>query len=82
MALVPNWRDVISHAWSMRLMLLAAVLSGVEAALPFFTDFIPQGLFGALAGLVSAAALVARIVAQPVTLPAAEPTKDDQEVML
>jgi len=78
MNLVPNWRDVISHAWSMRLMFVAAVLSGFEAALPFFTDFIPQGLFGALAGLVSAAALVARLIAQPMTLPPPEKTEEPE----
>ena len=30
MQLVPNWREVISHAWSMRLIGIAAVLEAVD----------------------------------------------------
>ena len=40
---VHNWRKVLRYAWSIRLTLLAAVLSGIEVALPFFEYSIPGG---------------------------------------
>lgn len=71
MELVPHWRRVLKHAWSIRLMLLAGLLSGLEVALPLIDGLfdIPQGVFAALSGLTVAAAFVARIVAQPATIP-------------
>lgn len=66
MNLIPNWRVVLSHAWSVRLMLLAAVLSGLEVALPFMPSFIaiPDRTFAVLSGLTVAGAFIARLVAQ------------------
>jgi hypothetical protein len=64
MKLLSNWQDVIKRAWSMRLMLLAAILSGVEVVLPFFSEAIPRGVFAVLSGVTVAAAFVARLVAQ------------------
>jgi len=60
-----NWRAVLKKAWSVRLMGLAALLSGLEAALPFL-DWIPvhKGVMAGLSFLVVAGALVARFVAQ------------------
>lgn len=83
MHLIPNWRAVIARAWSMRLMFLAALLSGVEVILPFFPEAFPHGVFAALSGLVVAAAFVARIVAQrgvtpPEPDPYAEPFGEGQ----
>jgi hypothetical protein len=49
-----------------RLIILAAVLSGIEAVLPLFTDAFPRGSFAAVSGLVTAAALLARVLAQPI----------------
>jgi hypothetical protein len=63
-AFVPNWRAVLRKAWSMRLMFLAAVLSGAEIALPLFSESIPRGSFAALSFFTVAAAFVARLVAQ------------------
>jgi hypothetical protein len=64
MALLPDWRAILRRAWSIRLMLLAAVLSGVEVVLPLFAHLFPHGTFAALSFLAVAAALVARLVAQ------------------
>ena len=52
MELVPHWRRVLKHAWSIRLMLLAGLLSGLEVALPLIDGLfdIPQGVFAALCG--------------------------------
>ncbi|WP_299812453.1 hypothetical protein [uncultured Roseibium sp.] len=64
MHLVPNWRTVLQRAWTVRLMILAVLLSGEEVALPFLGDFIAPGWFAALSALTVAAAFVARILAQ------------------
>lgn len=66
MRLVENWRDVLRHAWSVRLLILAGVLSGAEVALPLLDGLlpIPQGVFASLSGLVVCGAFVARLVAQ------------------
>lgn len=34
MRLIHNWKAVLRYAWSIRFLVLAAVLSGVEVALP------------------------------------------------
>lgn len=64
MKLVENWQDILRKAWSIRLILLAGLLSGLEVALPFFSDVIPRGLFAALSIVVVGGAFVARLVAQ------------------
>lgn len=64
MSLLPDWKRICRRAWSVRLMILAAVLTGVEAVLPLFAEHFPRGVFGALSGLVIGGALFARIVAQ------------------
>lgn len=66
MKLVANWRAVLSKAWSVRLMLLAALLSGLEVTMPLLDGYvdIPPRLFAVLSGLTVAAAFIARIVAQ------------------
>jgi hypothetical protein len=64
MKLYDNWKDLIRRAWSIRLMVVAGILSAVEVVLPLFADDIPRGLFAALSGVTVAAAFVARLVAQ------------------
>lgn len=75
MKLSADWRAVLRHAWSIRLIALAALLSGIEAALPFFDGLLPirPGVFGLLIFLVTLAAFVARLVAQK-SLPATDPS--------
>ncbi len=66
MKLVANWRTVLRRAWSVRLIMIAAILSGAEIALPVLDGYlpIPQGVFAAMSALTTAGAFVARIVAQ------------------
>ena len=66
MKLLPNWRRVLSRAWSVRLIVLAGALTGIEAILPLLGDAlpIPAGSFAALSFLVVAGAFVARLIAQ------------------
>lgn len=65
MKLRADWRDIIDRAWSVKFMVLAALLSGCEVIIPLLDpDTLPRGLFAALAGLTTAGALVARVLAQ------------------
>ena len=81
MTLLENWREVAAKAWSVRLILLAGLLSGIEVAMPQITSFFdvldifPPGSMAVLSALVSAAALIARLLAQPET--SIESTADD-----
>lgn len=65
LSLVPHWRVVLNRAWSVRLALISAALSGAEVALPYIAPAERSGSFALLAGFVSIAAAVARLVAQP-----------------
>lgn len=63
--LISDARRVLRRAWSIRLALLAALLSAIEIGLPYVLPEWPPRVAGALAALVSLAAAVARLVAQP-----------------
>lgn len=81
MHLVEDWRRVLKRAWSIRLLVLAGVLSGVEVvlSLPDIAARLdwPQGIFAALSGLTTAAAFVARIVAQNIETENPDADKQD-----
>jgi hypothetical protein len=66
MRLGTDWRRVLRHAWSIRLIILAGILSGGEIALPLIDQVvdIPRGVFAGLSFVATAAAFVARLVAQ------------------
>jgi hypothetical protein len=65
MTLHRDWRAILTRAWSVRLMLLAGLLSGLEVTLQIVVGLGYASIaLAVLSGLVTAAALVARIVAQ------------------
>lgn len=64
MKLGDDWKVILRKAWSIRLMLLAGLLTGCEIVLPMFAHDIPRNLFAALSFLAVFGALVARLVAQ------------------
>ena len=66
MKLADDWRVILRRAWSVRLMLLAGLLSGVEVILPLIGHALPinPGAFAALSGLTVMAAFVMRLIAQ------------------
>ena len=62
--LLPDWRDLVRRAWSIRLMALAFLFTATEVMLPFFSDAIPPRVFAVLSGVAVAGAFVARLMAQ------------------
>lgn len=67
MRLIPNWRQILTRAWSPRFMLLAMFFTAIEVALPLFTAAglgLRPGTFAVLSGLASAAAFATRLLAQ------------------
>ena len=64
MQFYPNWKELIRRAWSIRFLVLAGILSGLEVILPYFSDEIPRNLFAILSFVAVSAAFVARLVAQ------------------
>lgn len=76
--LIENADIVLKRAWSVRLIVISAGLSGLEVTLSVVTAFqvktgVPPGLFALLAGLVTVAAGIARFIAQPGAQRAAPP---------
>ncbi len=59
-----DWKQILKKAWSIRLIILAGLLSGAEVILPFFSDALPRGVFAGLSMIVVGGAFVARLVAQ------------------
>lgn len=64
MTLYSNWKTIVRKAWSIRFIILAGLLSGIEVALQFFQHTLPNGLFAGLSAAATGAAFIARIVAQ------------------
>lgn len=64
MHLLPDWKRILRKAWSVRLIILAAIFSGAEVVVPLFYDAIPRNAFALLSGITTAAALIARVMMQ------------------
>ena len=64
MKLYSNWKEILVKAWSIRFMLMAGILSGIEMILPLFADQFPKNVFASLSFVFVSAAFVSRLVAQ------------------
>ncbi len=66
MRLIPDAAKVARHAWSVRLILIAGLLTGLEAVLPLMPEFLPVPIEWLVIAQFSVvmAALVARFIAQ------------------
>ena len=63
--LLPDWKDILKRAWSVKFLALAGVVSGCEAVMQVAgTSFLPVGVAPALVGLLSALGILARVLAQ------------------
>jgi len=82
--LLPDWKRVLRHAWSIRLILLAGVLSGLEVAQSLVAELlpVPRPTFAVLAFLVTAGAFVARLMAQKSLIQPSSPSVEELEVEL
>lgn len=77
MTLVEDWQLILKKAWSIRLLLLSAILSAAEAVVPLFIDVLPHNTFTILAVLAAIGGAASRIIAQPAMqayAPPKEPT--------
>jgi len=63
--LIPDWKRVLTKAWSVKLMYIAGGLSAIEAVLPLFQSRIPHGIFAIATLIITFFAVVARLIAQP-----------------
>lgn len=61
-----DWKLILRHAWSVRLIVLAALLSGAEVLLPIIQPYlpVPPGVFAGLSFMATVAAFSARFMAQ------------------
>jgi len=59
-SLLTNWWEVLTRAWSMRLIAVAFLLQLVESLIPFIGDYLPRWL----TVIVLIAAAVSRLVDQ------------------
>lgn len=66
MRLLDNWTDVLRRSWSVRFILIAAFLQGLEAALPLmgYALPIPDGWMAVILFVVTTLSFVARLIAQ------------------
>lgn len=67
MRLGKNWKSVAKRAWSFWLIILAALLSGLEIYIQFGAPGLKDALggwFAAAAAVISALAAIARLLAQ------------------
>jgi hypothetical protein len=64
MRLLSNWQTILQKAWSIRLMILAGVLTAIESILPLYIYDFPRGVAAALSLVVIVLAFVTRLLAQ------------------
>lgn len=64
--LLANWREVLVHAWSVRLLALSILLGAAELALPFMQGVLPlrPGTFALLIFITNIAATISRLLVQ------------------
>lgn len=66
--LIDNWKDVLTKAWSVRLILLAGLFSGLQAAMGVvpieYIMLLPGWVWPLLTLVVTGGALASRFIAQ------------------
>lgn len=64
--LLDNWKDVLLHAWSSRLILALFIINAFDASYSFFLGYapIPQWATGLITCFLTCATLYARLVVQ------------------
>ena len=63
--LIPDWKQVLKRAWSVKFLGLAAIISGCEVVMQVAGNSImPSWIVPAVVGLLSAFGILARVLAQ------------------
>ena len=77
MTRLPNWKELVTKAWSMRWWAVSVALSGLESIFQYFDGLslgAPPGFFAMLGAICGIAGMYARTLVQP-NMP--QPTKND-----
>jgi len=65
MMLLPDWKDILKRAWSVKFLTAAAVVSGCETIVSMSgTTLFPPGVASAVTGVLAALGILARVLAQ------------------
>lgn len=63
--LIPEWKQVLLKAWSIKFNVLATIFGGAEVLAALIKpEGIPSGLFAGIAASITMVATVARVMAQ------------------
>ena len=65
MSLLPDWKSILTKAWSVKFLALAGVVSAAEAVVQITgTQMFAPGVGPAVTGLLAALGILARVLAQ------------------
>jgi hypothetical protein len=65
MTLIPNWKEVLQKAWSIRFAIIAAAFSALEVICNMLDESVaPKGLMAGIGGLMAAGGGIARLLDQ------------------
>lgn len=65
MSLLPDWKSILTKAWSVKFLALAGVVSAAEAVIQIAgVQMLPAGVAPAMIGVLSALGILARVLAQ------------------
>ena len=64
MKLLPNWREILRNAWSVRFVVASGLLSAADVILSLWFQVRPTFWLAVASGTISILALVARLVPQ------------------
>ncbi len=61
--LAPNWKRILTRAWSIRLMALGVLVNGLDVSWPYFEGYVPVSKlwFGLAAMFIGMGAIYARL---------------------
>lgn len=76
MKLIPEWKQILKKAWSVRFLALAGLLTGCELILPLYVESLPREVFIIAIIFVSIAGIISRVVSQATFHPIL-PEKDE-----
>lgn len=63
--LLPDWRDILKTAWSVKFLVAAGLVSFAETVMQIAgTALLPTGFAPAIVGILSSLGILARVLAQ------------------